>query len=149
MLPERSDRPGSDGEKQLQERFDTVERAEDFYESSMLDHLNERMQSFLRERRTIFVGCANQRYAPRIRIRNDDDVVDVLGPNRVKWDEPRNSTLIDRAATASHATLMAIDWEDTTVGFHLNGSVTAERGDGSPRFVIDVEEAYIHCAGTV
>lgn len=81
--PERIDRPGSDGEKQLQERVDTVERAEDFYESAILDHLNERMRSFLRKRRTIFVGCTNQRHATKIRVRNDDDVVDILGPDRV------------------------------------------------------------------
>lgn len=62
------------------------------------------------------------------------------------WNEPADSTLVEQAVDARHATLMAIDWEDTTVGFHLNGTVTVERGDGSPRCVINIEEAYIHYA---
>lgn len=146
VAPKPSDRPGSDGETRLQDRLDTVERAEDFYESAMLDHLNEQMQSFLRERRTIFVGCTNQRHATQVRVRSGDGVVDVRGSHQVVWDEPANSNLVEQAATATHATLMAIDWEDTTVGFHLNGTVTVERGDGGPQCVIDVDEAYIHCA---
>ncbi|MFB6234666.1 MAG: pyridoxamine 5'-phosphate oxidase family protein [Halopenitus sp.] len=145
MQSERSDRPGSDGEKQLQARFGTVDRAEEFYENALLDHLNERMRSFLRERRAVFVGCTNQGQVTRVRVR-DDEGVDVLGPNRVAWDEPPNSDLVAQAETVSHATLLAIDWEDTTVGFHLNGRITVERNDGGPRCFIEVEEAYIHCA---
>lgn len=129
----------------MQARFGTVDRAEEFYENALLDHLNERMRSFLRERRTVFVGCTTQGQATRVRVR-DDEGVDVLGPNRVAWDEPADSDLVAQAETASHATLLAIDWEDTTVGFHLNGAISVERGDGAPRCVIEVEEAYIHCA---
>lgn len=146
VTPERANRPGSDGEKQLQDRFETVERADDFYESSMLDHLNERMQAFLRDRRTVFVGCTSQRHTTRVRVRSDNSLVDVYGPYRVAWDEPADSDLVERAADAEHATLLAIDWEDTTVGFHLNGTVTTDSRDGARRCAIDVEEAYIHCA---
>ena len=112
----------------------------------MLDHLNERMQSFLRERRTVFIGCTNNSPAPRIWVRSDDGILDVLGSNGFAWDESVDSKLWELTETASHATLMAIDWEDSTVGFHLNGSVTTERTNGRRRCMIDAKETYIHCA---
>lgn len=146
MTAEQSDRPGSEGEKELQERFDTVERADDFYEGSMRESLNERMRAFLRDRRTVFVGCTSPRGTTRVRVRSGESVVDVHGSDRVSWAEPADSALAHRAADAAHATLLAVDWEDTTVGFHLNGEVSVEPDDGNPRCVVDVEEAYIHCA---
>lgn len=54
-----TDRPGSTGKRDLQERFDTQEQALRFYEDSMHHSLNEVMQAFIAERIMFFFSTAD------------------------------------------------------------------------------------------
>jgi len=52
-------RPGSQGEHALQEKYDSQQRAENFYQRQLLDHLNPAMQEFLRRQEMVFVATAD------------------------------------------------------------------------------------------
>jgi predicted enzyme related to lactoylglutathione lyase len=51
--------PGSTGEQDLQERFDTIERALRFYENGMHWSLNEVIKGFSEERIMFFLTTAD------------------------------------------------------------------------------------------
>ncbi len=157
----REGRPGSDGERDLQERFDTKEQALRFYEDSMHDRLNDVMRSFVRERILFFLSTADGEgktdCSPRLGPRG---FVNVLDDRRLAYPEYRGNGVhasLGNIAENPNATMLFVDWWDTTVGLHVNGRATlhdevpeAHDPSGTDRtktwVVLDVEEAYIHCA---
>jgi predicted pyridoxine 5'-phosphate oxidase superfamily flavin-nucleotide-binding protein len=158
VIDARADRPGSTGEHILQEQLGTVGRAEGFYENAMQESLTDRMVSFLTERRMGFVSGVDGGRPVTTPCIGDPGVVRVLGPDRIAW--PR-AALVDESPSLVAAgdeqslSLVAIDWWETTVGLHVNGVGHRQRAapasvdyDGPPTewYVLDIEEAYIHCA---
>jgi len=154
----RSDRPGSTGEHRLQEKLGTVDRADGFYENAMQSALTDRMAAFLRERWLGFVSGVDAGRPVADVCVGDTGVVRILDDDRVAWPV---AAMADRGrlpvapGQAAHLSLVTVDWWDTTVGLHINGlgrtvETTPERApddapDG-PWYVVDIEEAYIHCA---
>lgn len=157
----RTDLPGSAGEHDLQERFDTKERALHFYENSMHHSLNEVMKGFIQERIMFFLATADANgetdCSPRIGPRG---FVNVLDDDHLCYPEYRGNGIhasLGNMQDNPHATMHFIDWWDTTVGLHVNGR-TSQRQDipdahdsvGADKRKIwvelEVEEAYIHCA---
>ncbi|WP_435154886.1 pyridoxamine 5'-phosphate oxidase family protein [Haladaptatus sp. DFWS20] len=154
-------RPGSDGEHQLQEKFETAERALAFYENSMHDHVNETMREFIDNRIMFFLSTADETgetdCSPRI---GPEGFVHVLDENRLTYPEFRGNGVhasLGNIEENPHATMLFIDWWDTTVGLHVNGRATLHDEvaeiENSPEtdrlkgwVVLEVEEAYIHCA---
>ncbi|WP_246045734.1 hypothetical protein [Halorussus ruber] len=66
---------GSDGERRLQEQFDTEDRAEKFYETSVKSVLTDRMKKFVNERimfevEEAYIYCA--KHIPKLRIEEFD-----------------------------------------------------------------------------
>lgn len=158
---EFDDLPGSTGEHDLQESFETRERAERFYEEAMNDHLTDRMQKFIPKRIMFFLATTDANgetdCSPRF---GPVGFVNILDADRLCYPEYRGNGVqasLGNMTENPYASLLFIDWWDTTVGCHVNGHVElhdtmAEATDpaGIDRRKIwvelHVEEAYIHCA---
>lgn len=151
--------PGSDGEKKLQKKFETADRAERFYEASMKHSLTERMQEFLRDRQFGAVGVVTNDGFPTVLPRfGYRGLFHVEDEETVFWAEISDDTrqINDDMIGDEHATITVVDWWDTTVGLHINGELTMcdESIDRTPQrdgvvsdwVGLEVVEAYIHCA---
>lgn len=155
------DLPGSAGEHELQEAFGTRERARRFYDNAVHDHLTERMQAFVGERIMFFLATADAdgetdcspRFGPA-------GFVNVLEADRVCYPEYRGNGVqasLGNMRENPHATLLFVDWWETTIGCHVNGRVDlreeipdAVDPTGTDKrkiwVEVEIEEAYIHCA---
>ena len=51
--------PGSKGEHLLQKKFNTEKRAQAFYDSQVLDHLNPRMREFIANQEILFIATSD------------------------------------------------------------------------------------------
>lgn len=158
---ERRDYPGGVGEHDLQERFDTKERALRFYENSMHHSLNEVMKEFIEERIMFFLSTADADgktdCSPRI---GPQGFVTVIDDEHLCYPEYRGNGIhasLGNMTENRHASMLFVDWWETTVGLHVNGRTTLRESHSEARDLIDadkqkiwveleVEEAYIHCA---
>ncbi|WP_435347118.1 pyridoxamine 5'-phosphate oxidase family protein [Haloarchaeobius sp. HRN-SO-5] len=155
---DRSDLPGSDGEHELQERFETTARAENFYEEAMQAALTDRMTDFLTDRWIGVVGWLDEDQPRATPIIDAPGMVHVLDSETVAW--PADTIIgsgpsFDGPEDQRWLSLVTVDWWDSTVGLHVNGVAdrvdSVEDGDGNQLpgvdwIVLSVEEAYIHCA---
>lgn len=155
---DRRDRPGSDGERVLQERFDTIDRADAFYDRAMQSSLTDRMRSFLTQRWLGFVGWLTDE-GPRLTPTfGEQGMVRILDDETVAWPAGRafgGLPALDGSRAKRHASLVTVDWWDTTVGLHVNGAVDrrsslpcgpSDAGVSGDWIVLEIDEAYIHCA---
>jgi len=153
----RPDRPGSSGEHQLQDELGTAERAEAFYDTAMKDALTDRMADFLRDRWLGFASTLSDDGPVAEPCIGDTGFVRVLADDKIAW--PVRATGGRRPLVGpgehQHVSLVTVDWWDTTVGLHVNGSATRREhapigvdyaGPPTDWYVLDIEEAYIHCA---
>lgn len=152
------------GERLLQQRLGTRERAEQFHAAQVLDHLNERMRAFVAAQGMMFLAtsdaggnCDNTLRA------GPTGFVVVLDERRVAWPEYRgNGVLASRGNIVEnpHVGLLFVDFVDDVIGLHVNGRATLrDGGDFEARagadtvpgrrpehwVVAHVDEAYIHC----
>lgn len=154
----RSDRPGSTGEHLIQEKLDTVDRAEGFYDSAMQHSLTDRMVSFLTDRRMGFVSGIDRGWPVTTPCIGDTGFVRVLDEDHIAWP---TATLVEEnpslvgSVGEEFLSLVTVDWWETTVGLHINGLGRRQQStpasveyDGPPTdwYVLEIEEAYIHCA---
>lgn len=140
--------PGSDGEHYVQDWLETADRAALFYENAMHPELNDRMRRFISDRWFGIVGSTTADgtpyAAPWIGV---EDALDEDDDGKMYV--PRPSTLPGSNCVGANpdgpsATVLFMDWWNTTVGLHVNGHL--HEGDRDERMTLDVEEAYIHCA---
>jgi predicted pyridoxine 5'-phosphate oxidase superfamily flavin-nucleotide-binding protein len=160
--------PGSAGERLMQQRAGTVERAERFYRQQVLPALNERMVAFVERQEMMFVATADALGHCDCTFRaGPPGFVEVLAPERVAWPEYRGNGVMASAGNLvenPNVGLFFVDFVRDVIGLHVNGHATiatdAEmrrefphlRADPVPgrrpeRWVnVFVDEAYIHCA---
>jgi predicted pyridoxine 5'-phosphate oxidase superfamily flavin-nucleotide-binding protein len=160
--------PGSAGEHLLQERQGTTERARRFYSQQVLDHMNDRMRTFVSEQEMMFVSTSDARGECDSTFRaGPPGFVRVLDSGRLAWPEYRGNGVMasmGNIAENPHVGLLFVDFFKEIIGLHVNG--TAEIvSDASMRtahpdtpeetipgrraanwVMVFVEEAYIHCA---
>jgi len=154
--------PGSAGERELQRRYGTTERAERFYERQVLDRLNERMREFVARQEMLFVATADGTGECDATFRaGPPGFVRVLSERRLAWPEYRGNGVLASLGNLTenaHVGLLFVDFFRDVIGLHVNGSATivdalpGEPADPVPGrraerwVVVDVREAYIHCA---
>ena len=51
--------PGSQGEQVLQKQYESVDRANDFYDTQMRDHLNDRMIKLIERQEMMFIATSD------------------------------------------------------------------------------------------
>jgi len=165
--------PGSRGEHELQERLGTRQRARGFYNRQMLDRLNDDMRAFIERQRMLFVGTADGQGECDCGIRvGDPGFVHVVDDRTLLFPDYRGNGVFASMGNIlenAHAGLLFIDFENSTIGLHVNGSATVvqnseivasypmseglrrdteQQGGKQPaRWIrVDVKEAYIQCA---
>jgi predicted pyridoxine 5'-phosphate oxidase superfamily flavin-nucleotide-binding protein len=165
--------PGSAGEHVLQRRFGTADRAATFYRNQVLDHLSERMVAFVRRMEMAFVATADAHGECDCSIRcGPPGFVHVLSDRQLCYPEYRGNGVMASLGNLSengHVGLLFVDFQRDCVGLHVNGRAAIVETDamqarpGLPErlwddcqlrggrrperwVVLDVTEAYIHCA---
>jgi predicted pyridoxine 5'-phosphate oxidase superfamily flavin-nucleotide-binding protein len=156
------------GERLLQEQLGSRERAEQFYQRQVLDHLNDRMREFIARQEMMFVATSDAHGACDSTLRaGPAGFVCVLDRRRLAWPEYRgNGVLASRGnmLVNPHVGLLFVDFLQDVVGLHVNGRATLVDDAGMRRchaglpvdevpgrrpeqwVVAEVDEAYIHCS---
>lgn len=158
--------PGSDGERELQEQYGTRQRAEQFYRTQVLDHLNTHMIEFVERIDMAFIATADHRGECDASFRaGSPGFVHVVDEKTVAYPEYRGNGVLaclGNIHTNPHIGILLIDFTRDRIGLHINGradiidditlrGVVPElpanrRGrDAELWVVVHVEEAYIHC----
>lgn len=152
----------NDGERHLQDRLGTRERADAFTARQTLHYLNDTMCGFIGRQKMMFLatadGCGGCDSTFRA---GPPGFVRVLDEGHVSWPEYRGNGImasLGNIVENPHVGLLFVDFQDV-IGLHVNG--TAEivedpdpdaQADTPPGrrarlwVVAKVHEAYIHCA---
>jgi predicted pyridoxine 5'-phosphate oxidase superfamily flavin-nucleotide-binding protein len=165
--------PQTDGERILQERFETVARAAAFYKSQLLTYLNPQMIRFIHDQEMMFIATADRKGHCDCSFRSGPrGFVQVLGPARLAFPEYRgNGVMASLGNLVENPSIgiIFVDFFHSTIGLHVNGTArvlsnetalqdgaaTAAmlpavevKGGRRPEcwVFVDVLEAYIHCS---
>ena len=164
--------PGSDGEHELQEKWNTTPRAHAFYRHQVLDYLNPSMQAFVTRQEMMFVGTADRHGETDTSFRAGlAGFIRVLDEKTLAYPEYRGNGVMSSLGNIfenPHVGLFFVDFTDK-IGLHVNGrarivendefvrnasasapvreDIPPATGRGPERWVVVcVVEAYIHCA---
>ena len=164
--------PGSDGEHELQEKWNTAPRANAFYRNQVLGYLNSSMQAFVSKQEMMFVGTADKHGETDTSFRAGlPGFVRVLDENTLAYPEYRGNGVMSSLGNISenpHVGLLFVDFTEK-IGLHVNGrarivendeflrdtaasepireDIPVAKGRGPERWVVvSVMEAYIHCS---
>lgn len=166
--------PGSAGEHALQIELGNERRALAFYSNQMLDHLNAAMQEFIAGQSMMFIASADAHGECDCSFRaGGTGFVRVVDRKRVLWPEYRGNGVTASAGNVKenpHMGLLFMDFVKDTMGLHINGkaelstdgtfddlpedvqhyiraeNTTAQGKKPAFWFLVEVEEAYAHCA---
>jgi len=165
--------PGSRGEHELQERFGTTKRALAFYNNQVLDYLNPLMQALVARQEMLFIATADAHGECDCSFRAGlPGFVHMLNEKTLLYPEYRGNGVVaslGNIAENPHIGMIFIDFFESTVGLHVNGTATimenaavmdrpdipdeirrdiaVEGGRKPERWVmVEIEEAYIHCS---
>lgn len=155
--------PTKSGERILQDRYASEKRARAFYDNQVLDHLNGPMQDFIARMDLMFVATADTAGKCDSSVRAGlQGFVRVLDEKTLAYPEYRGNGVmasLGNIVETGQIGLLVIDFEESTIGLHINGRASivenpdmprnAGTGDGPEpeRWVrVEVEEAYIHCS---
>ncbi|MFE9327236.1 pyridoxamine 5'-phosphate oxidase family protein [Nocardia sp. NPDC052278] len=159
-------RCGSDGERELQDRYGTQDRAERFYQDQVLDQLNPTMIEFIARMDMAFIATADKHGECDASFRAGlPGFLHVIDERTLAYPEYRGNGVhasLGNILENPHVGILLIDFVQDLIGLHINGSArivddTALRhnvpelpenvkGRAAQHWVVvDVEEAYIHC----
>jgi hypothetical protein len=150
----------NDGERQLQDRLGTRERADAFHARQCLRHLNDAMRDFVGRQEMMFLATADAAGDCDSTFRSGPPgFVRVLDEQHLSWPEYRGNGVMASLGNIMEnprVGLLFIDFREV-IGLHVNG--TAEivedpdeqadtpAGQRARLWVVTrVQEAYIHCA---
>jgi len=164
---------GSKGERILQTKVGTANKASIFYEKQMLDHLNPYMREFISKQEMVFIATADSKGECDCSFRaGKRGFVRVLNKNTLACPEYRGNGVMASLGNIlenQHIGMTFIDFFENTIGLHVNGkakiieneelivdkalaenltnNIHKEEGENPERWIlIMVEEAYIHCS---
>jgi predicted pyridoxine 5'-phosphate oxidase superfamily flavin-nucleotide-binding protein len=159
---------GSRGERELQREYQTEARAARFYQTQMIDHLNERMREFIGEQEMMFVATADSNGECDATFRaGQPGFIQVFDDKTLAYPEYRGNGVMASLGNISengHIGLLMIDFIRDQIGLHINGTVEIVSDEairasydladvrnpgrhGPERWVkVTVVEAYIHCS---
>jgi predicted pyridoxine 5'-phosphate oxidase superfamily flavin-nucleotide-binding protein len=165
--------PGSDGEHELQGKWNTTPRARAFYRHQVLDYLNPSMQAFVTKQEMMFVGTADRHGEADTSFRGGlVGFVRVLDEKTLAYPEYRGNGVMSSLGNISenpHVGLLFVDFTEGKIGLHVNGrarnvendqflrdasasepireDIPPGAGHGPERWVVvSVAEAYVHCS---
>ena len=170
-------RPGSAGEHVLQEKLGTTKRANAFYDNQVLDHLTPLMREFIERMTMAFIATSDAHGECDSSFRaGPPGFVRVLDEKTVIWPEYKGNGVMASMGNISengYVGLLFVDFFETQVGLHVNGSATIVENSAVEAFsalfarlpfatglatsddvkktperwvVVSIDEAYIHCS---
>lgn len=167
-------RPGSAGEHALQAELGSEKRASAFYRNQMTDYLTGEMKEFIADQTMMFIASADARGECDCSFRaGSSGFVKVVDERHLMWPEYRGNGVVASGGNVRenpHLGLLFIDFVKHTVGLHINGKASLREDGAFPLlsrdkqlavaelnatstgrkpafwFLLEIEEAYIHCA---
>ncbi|MCH2204552.1 MAG: pyridoxamine 5'-phosphate oxidase family protein [Lentisphaerales bacterium] len=161
---------GSDGEKKLQEKYETKSRANSFYKNQVLTYLNENMISFLKRMELCFIATADTKGECDSSLRSGEPNFCLVVDNKTMiYPEYRGNGVLASLGNIlenPHIGMLFLDFTQDKIGLHINGKAKIIDNDDlnvklsedqlpafereSERAVrwvqVSIEEAYIHCS---
>lgn len=166
--------PGCDAEHLLQDKWQTRDRANNFYNKQVLDFLAPKMQEFIKRQEFLFIASADRNGECDCTSKfGKPGFIRVLSDKFLIYPEYRGNGVFANTGNMlenPHIALLMIDFTRDTVGLHVNGKVrvvaneellqyqdklpqdvieeTRQEGKKCPErwIVVEVEEAYIQCS---
>ncbi|MBU1424588.1 MAG: pyridoxamine 5'-phosphate oxidase family protein [Gammaproteobacteria bacterium] len=166
--------PGSNGEHALQLELGSEKRALGFYNNQMLDYLNPAMREFITKQSMMFIASSDAHGECDCSFRaGGAGFVWVVDQKHIMWPEYRGNGVVASGGNVKenpHMGILFMDFLEHTIGLHINGKAflredgafdvlpenvkravaeeNATTGGKKPSFwfLLEVEEAYIHCA---
>nr|WP_330233914.1 pyridoxamine 5'-phosphate oxidase family protein [Nocardia sp. NBC_00508] len=157
---------GGYGERELQERYGTQDRAQRFYDDQVLNRLNAEMIEFIGRMDMAFIATADRQGECDASFRAGlPGFLHVIDERTITYPEYRGNGVMASLGNIlenPHVGILLIDFVQDLIGLHINGSarivadpalrgaVTDLPSNHKGRIaqhwvVVDVEEAYIHC----
>jgi len=162
---------GSEGERILQKKVGSENKASAFYDKQMLDYLNPYMRKFILKQEMVFIATADSKGECDCSFRaGKQGFVRVLNEKTLLYPEYRGNGVMASMGNIlenPQIGMTFIDFFEHTIGLHVNGKAkiiendelladktqttvtndTQEEGVVPERWIfITVEEAYIHCS---
>ena len=162
---------GSEGERILQKKVGSENKASAFYNKQMLDYLNPYMRKFILKQEMVFIATADPKGECDCSFRaGKQGFVRVLNEKTLLCPEYRGNGVMASMGNIlenPHIGMTFIDFFENTIGLHVNGKAKIvendelladktldgvansiqEEGTTPERWIlITVEEAYIHCS---
>ena len=162
---------GSEGERILQKKVGSENKASAFYNKQMLDYLNPYMRKFILKQEMVFIATADPKGECDCSFRaGKQGFVRVLNEKTLLCPEYRGNGVMASMGNIlenPHIGMTFIDFFENTIGLHVNGKAKIvendelladktldgvansiqEEGTAPERWIlITVEEAYIHCS---
>ena len=162
---------GSEGERILQKKVGSENKASAFYNKQMLDYLNPYMRKFILKQEMVFIATADPKGECDCSFRaGKQGFVRVLNEKMLLCPEYRGNGVMASMGNIlknPHIGMTFIDFFENTIGLHVNGKAKIvendelladktldgvansiqEEGTAPERWIlITVEEAYIHCS---
>jgi uncharacterized protein len=160
---------GSLGERILQERYATTERASRFYDDQLCDRLTPRMAEFIGRMEMAFIATSDSRGECDCSFRaGPAGFLRVLGDRTIAYPELRGNGVmasLGNVVENPHIGILMIDFTRDLIGLHVNGTAAivtpkymrglghelpdeaANPGRRPVQWVlVQVSEAYIHCS---
>lgn len=169
-MRKRQDRrqPGSAGERILQERFGTAQRAEQFYRNQVTDHLTPVMKEFIKRMEMAFIATSDETGECDCSFRaGPPGFIRVLDDRTIAYPDYRGNGVmasLGNIVDNPHVGILLIDFTQDLIGLHVNGEarilpplhmqefdLEIPRPENPGRrpvqwVMVDVTEAYIHCS---
>jgi uncharacterized protein len=166
-------KPGSKGEHELQKKLKTEKRAQSFYNSQLLNHLNSEMCQFIAEQEMFFISTSDLEGHCDASFRSGHaGFVVILNEKTLLFPDYRGNGVMASMGNISenpNIGMLFVDFYQSSIGLHVNGkaeilsSVELEAypdlfgkikpppknlGARKPTLWVRVavEEAYIHCS---
>ena len=162
---------GSEGERILQKKVGSENKASAFYDKQMLDYLNPYMREFILKQEMVFIATADSKGECDCSFRaGKQGFVRILNEKTLLCPEYRGNGVMASMGNIlenPHIGMTFIDFFENTIGLHVNGKAKIvendelladktqasvansiqEEGVAPERWIfITVEEAYIHCS---
>jgi len=162
---------GSEGERILQKKVGSENKASAFYDKQMLDYLNPYMRKFILKQELVFIATADSKGECDCSFRaGKQGFVRILNEKTLLCPEYRGNGVMASMGNILenlHIGMTFIDFFENTIGLHVNGKAkivendelladktldgvansVQEEGTAPERWIlITVEEAYIHCS---
>ena len=162
---------GSEGERILQKKDGSENKASAFYDKQLLDYLNPYMREFILKQEMVFIATADSKGECDCSFRaGKKGFVRVLDEKTLLYPEYKGNGVMASMGNIlknPHIGMTFIDFFENTIGLHVNGkakivendelladktqTITAndieKEGVFPERWIfITVEEAYIHCS---